>query len=267
MKPISYVYSYINLPKNEWNDLDVDIWLYNALKSLHIGLKQQNTKLVKIEDYEACICDEYEAIQAVVVRTDEAAQKDYEVVDGNIIVPATDYPIVQQTLNDQIYAIYPLLPVWFPNNNSKVMDITWSWAKPRKVIFEKQCKDCPTYCNDCEYVYDMKLDGCLYFPQIEKGLACINYLTFPKLEEFMIDDKNQPLIDALAAYVEMHFYDMKRKIDYTQQNEKIYQEAKQSWIGFKRSAQNFDMVKSLNINKVSNIMNDKVYKMLRTIQR
>jgi len=56
-------------------------------------------------------------------------------------------------------------------------------------------------------------------------------------------------------------------MDYTQQNKDLHQEFNQKWIGFKRAAQNFDMVKSLDINKVSNIMNDKMYKMLRTIKR
>ncbi len=269
MKPISYVYSYINIPQNEWNDLNVDIWLYNALKSLKTGLKQQNTKLLNIVDYEACICEDYEVLQAVAVREDVQSITDLEqfpVVDGSYIVPAAEYPIVQQTVNDQIYAIYPLLPYYFPNNDNRVIDI-WFWAKERKVIFEKQCTHCPTYCNDCEYVYDMKLNNCLYFPQIETGVACVNYLTFPKLEEFMIDDNNQALIDALASYCMMNYYEMKLQMDFTQANKYLYERFTNKWINFKKHAQISDMILSLNINKISNIMNDKMSKMLRTIQR
>lgn len=269
MKPISYVYSYINIPQNEWNDLNVDIWLYNAMKSLKICLKQQNTKLVTIENHKACFCDEYETIQAVVLREDVKSVeelKDFPVVDGSYIVPAADYPIVQQTLNDQIYAIYPLLPYYFPNNDRRVNDI-WYWAKPRKVIFEKQCEHCPTYCNDCEYVYDLTLDGCLYFPQVEKGVTCINYLTYPKLEEYMIDDNNQALIDALASYVMKNYYEIKLQMDFTQANKYLYETYNEKWIGFKKHAQISDMLLSLDINKIANIMNNKMSKMLRTIKR
>lgn len=269
MKPISYVYSYINIPKNEWNDLDVDIWLYNAMKSLKIALKQQNTKMVNIVDNEACICEEYERLQAVVVRENVKDIKDltdYPVVDGSYIVPAADYPIVQQTLDDQIYAIYPLLPYYFPNNDKRIDD-TWYWAKARKVIFEKQCENCPTYCNDCEYVYDMKLDGCLYFPQIKEGVACINYLTYPKLEEYMIDDNNQALIDALAAYCMMNYYEIQLQMDFTQANKYLYETFTNKWIGFKKHAQISDMLLSLNIVKIQNIMNNKMSKSLRASRK
>lgn len=264
MKPISYVYSYINIPKNDWNDAEVDIWLYNGMKSIGVSLTQQNTKLIKIEDHQACMCEDYETLRAVVVKEDDPhlSPTELTVVDGNVVAP---YPVVQQTVNDQIYAIYPLLPVWFPSNDKRKELVTWIWAKPRKIIFSKQCKECPTYCNDCEIVYDMTLDNCLYFPQIKEGWTCVNYLTYPKLEEFMIDETNQQLIDALAAYVQMNYYDVKRQIDYTQQNKDLFEKFKESWLVLKKHAQMTDLYKTISISKISRIMNDKVNKMLKTI--
>ncbi len=217
------------------------------MKSLGLCHTQQNTKLVQIENYEACVCEDYEALQAVVVKPNADLKHCGDLEE----IPTDDL-------------LFPLLSPYFPNNKKTT---EWAWAKPRKIIFAKQCKDCPTYYNDCEYVYDMKPDGCLYFPQIEKGVTCVNYLTFPKLEEYMIDDRNQALIDALVSYVLKNYYEIEMQMDFTQQNKYLFELYSEKWGGYKQHAHISDMLRSLNIKDVSKIMNNRLHKMLKTINK
>jgi len=266
MKPLSYVYSYINIPQKDWNDLEVNIWLYNAMKSIGISAFQQNTKLISIVNHKANICEDYEFIKAVVVRKDVTEPKkvtDYETDDnGNILIPNGTYPIVQQTTNNQVSAIYPTLPVWFPMNNQKLTKL-WFWAEPKDIAFEKVCKDCPTYCNNCEYVYTTDLDGNLFFPQIENGVACVNYSFLPKAEEYFIDEKNQYLVDALAAYVMKNFWEVKMNVEFTQQSKQLFELYNEKWSRMKTNARSLKLMNSFDIKRIQKIMNPDLKTMLR----
>lgn len=254
MKPISFIYSYLKIP--ELNKLEIDIDLYNGLKELYgLTATLQNTKLLKIENHKACICDEFEYIKAVVVRKDieEIAKTEYEVDEnGNILIPNGTYPIVQQTINPQVHAIYPLLPYWFPNNIQTQIK-TWSWAEPQEMLFEKQCKECPTYCNECEYVYSLTQSGCLYFPQIETGLACVNYNYLPEPDDILIDEKNIHLVNALVSYVQFKYWELRLNLEYNKQNLELFKYYENLWLVNSRKAKSREMLKSFHItSKINN---------------
>ena len=267
MIPLSRVYSYLNIPENDWNQFKVDIYLYNALKAIGISALQEETKLLNIEDYKACIGDNFEYIKAVVVKvnTKDEPVKPLKVEDGEIIVTYDEYPIVQQTVNNQISAIYPLLPYFFPTNNSRISHF-WEFVKPRNILFSKVCKECPTYCNECELVYDMTMDNCLHFPQIEEGIICVNYTKITKTEEILIQDDDQ-LLNGLATYVSKMYWEYKEQLEYTQQARDLADKYDRRWRSFKASARSQFITKSLDIVKIKELNEEPIKKMLYMKER
>ncbi len=252
LKPLSYIYSYINIPQKDWNDADINIWLYNGMKSVGISVLQQDTMLLEIKNHRAIVCNDYEQIRSVVVR------ENTDLSTPNVLeTPTTaNGATVQQTLNDQIYAIYPLLPTFFPSSGTPKQEPTWFFAKPKNVLFSKVCKDCPTYCDDCAYYYNTDFDGNLEFPQIETGLACVSTMRYPISEdEFLIDVSNQPLIDALASYVSMNYWEVRLNLEFTQQAKELFAMYKAKWTGFKYAARNSDWFKTAEIKPLKRILN------------
>ena len=256
MKPLSYINSFINLPSSEWNDLEISIWIYNGVKELGLLETFSNTKMLTIKNHEACLGDDFEYIKAVVVREDEVQAKqvkDYKIDDaGNILIPEGEYPVVQQTVNNQIMAIFPLLPHWFPNNTPETKTL-WTWAEQSNVLFDKQCTECPTYCNNCEYVYNVDENGCLYFPQIKNGVTCVNYATVHK--DVLIDETNTYLINALVDYVLYNYWEVKMNTDYSKQSRDLYELYRSRYLDAKKNARNKKLMNTLNINKIGRIMN------------
>lgn len=270
MKPLSYVYSYIPMPVNEWNDLNIDIWLYNALKYTGIAALESRTHLIEIKNHRACVCEEFEYIQKVAIREDITKEQlmDYPVVDGSIMIPEGSYPVVQQTVNNQVSAIYPLLPKWFPwaNNDWQVTEY-WFVANPKEVPFSKVCKECPTTCSDCEYYYNLDMDGCLYFPQVENGVACVSTKSIPEKENILIDDTNQYLLDYLANYVMWQHWLIKSQMDRDNFSIKMvamFEDSARKGLNKARAKRMFQVA---DFDKIKVIMNPDMKGMLNSLQQ
>lgn len=249
---ISEVYSYIAIPEEEYDSIMVDINIRRAIKDMGLSARQTETCLINIENNHACLGDDFENIMGVCVKVDDTSKPitDYEVVNGVIQSPV--YPIVQQTVNNQISAIYPLLPAYFPMNHKEGSKL-WRWVNPRRIPFSKLCTECPTNI-ETPFVYDLTLDGCLYFPFIDCGFACITFNKIPSTDEILIDD-NETLKQAIAAFVMRQYWEVQMNLKRDQFSVNAHKEYQGKYRAFKRQYNGAFYLGTAKIDVVRNTEN------------
>ena len=210
--PLNTLVSKIALPDDEFDALRFEIDAYDAIRKINNSTSfAQKTFLAYIENNMVKLPKDIQNIEMVALYVnadqdttlDQCLQQDFPTDTSE-----TEHNIPTQSLNNQITAIYPLLPWSFTSSRTFLKH--FELIKPRRVPFNYLCKTCPNLDLPCNYHYDVSSTNCLVFPQIKSGVVCISYNGFATDELGNVLVEDDPFLhDAIVAYTMMKYHEIK----------------------------------------------------------
>lgn len=229
--PLSTLIPKIALPEDEFDLFKIQLGAYDALRQINnINSFEQKTILMYIENHKAALPKDVQNIEMVALYTNADDDTEFNKcldLEYPQDPSETEHNIPTQSLNNQITAIYPLLPWSF--TSSQTFQKNFELVRPRKVPFGYLCKTCPKIDLPCNYYYDVSTTNCLVFPQLESGVICVSYNGFATdaSGEMLIHDDTY-LHDAIVAYIMMKYHEVKMNMSVANAD-RLYKEYKAEW--------------------------------------
>lgn len=254
--PLNTLVSKVALPEDEFDILRFEIDAYDAIRKISNATSfEQKTFLAYIENHMVKLPKDTQNIEMVALYVnadqdtslDQCLQEDFPSDTSE-----TEHNIPTQSLNNQITAIYPLLPWSF--TTSRTFAKHFEIIRPRRVPFNYLCKTCPNLDLPCSYHYDVSSTNCLVFPQLESGVICVSYNGFAtdELGNVLIED-NAFLHDAIVAYVMMKYHEVKMNMSVSGA-ENLYQKYKADWSLYRKQYTANSVTKALDPQAIRQIV-------------
>ena len=254
--PLNTLASKVALPEDEFDALTFEINAYDAIRKINnTSSFQQKTFLGYIENYQLKLPKDIQNIEMVALYVnadddttlDQCLQEDFPADTSE-----TEHNIPTQSLNNQITAIYPLLPWSFTSSRTFLKH--FELIRPRRVPFNYACKTCPDLNLPCNYHYDIYSTNCLVFPQLESGVVCVSYNGFATDEVGNVlieDDAN--LHDAIVAYTMMKYHEVKMNMSVAGA-ENLYRMYKNAWSLYRKQYTANSVTKTLDPQAIRQIV-------------
>lgn len=212
--PITDILTRVSIPDIEQNILTMTLDAFDALKEIKNSSSMANkTVLAHIENYKLQVPKDATVIEYVSLYVNADEELD-ACLDEDFPADSseTEHNIPIQALNNQITAIYPLLPWSFLTSNvhRKYFEV----IKPRRVPYRYACTKCPKVELPCNYYYDINSSNQMVFPQLETGVVCISYSGFitDANGDILIHD-NEYLKKALVSYIMMRYHEVRMNMN------------------------------------------------------